>query len=198
MSRVLLLSGGMDSTAIAWWLRPEHSITIDYGQLPAAAEIGAAATVAKAMGISHQVLRIDLTAVGSGDLAGRPPADIAPVPEWWPFRNQMVITLAGMYAVRVGASEILLGTVGSDSVHADGRREFVEMMSSVMSFQEGGIRLSAPAVDLSATELIVRSGAPRELLAWAHSCHVHNVACGACRGCVKHFETWSALGWPAH
>lgn len=35
----ILLSGGMDSIALAYWKRPEIAITIDYGQKPAAAEV---------------------------------------------------------------------------------------------------------------------------------------------------------------
>jgi 7-cyano-7-deazaguanine synthase len=36
------------------------------------------------------------------------------------------------------------------------------------------------------------------VLAWAHSCHTGVLACGRCRGCVKHYETWRELGWDAH
>ncbi|RUW76172.1 7-cyano-7-deazaguanine synthase, partial [Mesorhizobium sp. M1E.F.Ca.ET.063.01.1.1] len=30
--RMLLFSGGLDSSALAWWLRPELCVTINYGQ----------------------------------------------------------------------------------------------------------------------------------------------------------------------
>lgn len=46
MTTALLLSGGMDSVSIAWWLRPDVALTIDYGQKPAEAEIDAAGQVA--------------------------------------------------------------------------------------------------------------------------------------------------------
>jgi 7-cyano-7-deazaguanine synthase len=36
------------------------------------------------------------------------------------------------------------------------------------------------------------------VLAWAHSCHISDFACGQCRGCVKHYKTWEALGWDPH
>ena len=35
----MLLSGGMDSIAVAYWRRPSLAITIDYGQVPAAGEL---------------------------------------------------------------------------------------------------------------------------------------------------------------
>jgi len=194
----LLLSGGMDSVSIAWWKRPDVAITVDYGQRPAEAEIAAAGAVCIALGIRHEVVRADCSSLGSGDMAGQPPAAIAPVPEWWPFRNQLVLTLAGIAAVKLGVTHLMIGALATDGVHADGRPEFVEVMSKVMSLQEGGITVSAPAIGLTAVELVKTSGIPREVLAWAHSCHVANFACGQCRGCVKHYQTWEALGWDPH
>ncbi|MBB4039853.1 7-cyano-7-deazaguanine synthase [Microvirga flocculans] len=194
----LLLSGGMDSVSIAWWKRPDVAITVDYGQRPAEAEITAAGAVCKALGIRHEIVRADCSSLGSGDMAGQPPAAIAPVPEWWPFRNQLVLTLAGIAAVKLGVTHLMIGALATDGAHADGRPEFVEAMSKVMSLQEGGITVSAPAIGLTAVELVKTSGIPREVLAWAHSCHVANFACGQCRGCVKHYQTWEALGWDPH
>ena len=45
----LLLSGGMDSTSIAWWKRPDVAISVDYGQRAAAAELEAAGAVCRAI-----------------------------------------------------------------------------------------------------------------------------------------------------
>lgn len=194
----LLLSGGMDSVSIAWWKRPDIAITVDYGQRPAEAEIAAAGAVCEALAIPHKVVRADCSSLGSGDMAGRPPLDISPVPEWWPFRNQLILTLAGIASVTIGVTHLMIGTVASDSVHCDGKAKFVEAMSGVMSLQESGITVSAPAIELTAIELVKTSGVRREVLGWAHSCHVANYACGQCRGCVKHYETWEALGWHPH
>lgn len=198
MKTALLLSGGMDSVSIAWWKRPDVSITIDYGQKPAEAEIVAASQVAEALGIRHEVIRVDCSALGSGDMAGTVPAAAAPVSEWWPFRNQLVLTLAGMLAVRLEVDRLFIGALATDGQHADGRPEFVERISALMAMQEGGIQVEAPAHSLDAVQLVKTSGITRDVLAWAHSCHTGNFACGRCRGCIKHFNTWQALGWPAH
>jgi len=194
MSTALLLSGGMDSVAIAWWRRPEIAITIDYGQKPAAAEIQAAATVCLTLGIEHLILRADLASLGSGDMAGRPRLAEAPVPEWWPFRNQMLVTLAAMLGISKGVNRLLIGCLATDGAHVDGRKEFVQILDSLLAMQEGNLRLEAPAIEMTAVELIRASGVPPELLAWAHSCHVADQACGMCRGCQKHYETLEALG----
>ena len=151
----LLLSGGMDSTSLAYWKRPEIGITVDYGQRPADAEIQASAAVCKTLGIRHEVVRADCSAFGSGDMAGSMPSDVAPVPEWWPFRNQLILTLAGMAAIKFGVTELMIGALATDGAHADGRPEFIDAISALMSAQEGGIRVTAPAITMTAVELVV-------------------------------------------
>lgn len=194
MKSAVLLSGGMDSIAVAYWQMPKVAITIDYGQKPAAGEIRASVAVAEALGLEHHIVRADLSALGSGDMAGLRPLSIAPVQEWWPFRNQLLITLAAMKGITVGVQRLLIGTLRTDELHADGKIDFIEAMDVVLRRQEGEIRIEAPAIRLSAVELIRTSGVPLEMLAWAHSCHVSEYACGLCRGCRKHYETLVQLG----
>ena len=194
MKRALLLSGGMDSTSIAFWRPPDLAITIDYGQRPAAGEVRAASAICQAVGIPHEVISCDLSLLGSGDLAGSEPNANAPASEWWPYRNQMLVTLAAMVCAKHGMECLEIGALRTDGFHVDGRAEFIETLSSLLAMQEGSLRLSAPAVHLSAEELVVESKIPMELLAWSHSCHVSDYACGTCRGCEKHYRTMQALG----
>ncbi len=196
--KAVLMSGGMDSISIAWWKRPEIAIFVDYGQKPASAERDAGLAACRAMNIRYEQVNADCSAIGSGDMAGTAPSPHAPVSEWWPFRNQLILTLAGVAALRFGATELLIGTLRTDGQHADGLPAFVERISDLMSMQEGGLTVSAPAIGLSATELVIASGIDKATLAWAHSCHTGVLACGNCRGCIKHYGTWKALGWDAH
>jgi 7-cyano-7-deazaguanine synthase len=178
----------MDSIAVAFWKRPEIAITIDYGQRAAEAEVLAAGQVSKELNLKHEIIRIDCRAIGSGDMAGTDAANIAPVPEWWPFRNQLLLTFAAARGIVLGVSEIMTGSVVSDGSHADGRPSFYKAIDVVTALQEGGIQISAPALTMSTAELVQASGVPREMLAWAHSCHTGNLACGQCRGCIKHYQ----------
>lgn len=190
----LLLSGGMDSIAIAWWKRPDVAYTIDYGQRPAAGEIAASKAVCETLNIRQRIISIDCSSLGSGDMAGNSPAEVAPVSEWWPFRNQMLITFAAMAAIADGVTNLMLGALRTDGLHADGRPDFIQAISKLLEIQEGGIVVSAPAIEFDAPELIKASEIPHEILAWAHSCHTANSACGNCHGCRKHYHTWKALG----
>ena len=189
MSTAILLSGGMDSVALAYWKRPQFAYTVDYGQLAAAGEIRAATIVAETLALRHHVIRIDCLPLGMGDMAGAAPSSLSSVSEWWPFRNQFIVTLAGAGAIRDGVEELMVGAVASDSVHGDGRPEFFDRLSGLMEIQEGRLRVTAPAISLTSFELVKRSGIPQEILAWSHSCHVSGCACGKCRGCAKHAET---------
>lgn len=194
MRRALLLSGGMDSTSIAYWRKPDLAITIDYGHKAAAGEIRAATAVCTALAIEHKIIHCDLSALGSGDLAGTAADPHAPASEWWPYRNQMLVTIAAMECIKHKINVLEIGALRTDGFHVDGRQEFVEALSALLSMQEGGLRLEAPASAYSAEELVQVSGIPMSVLAWSHSCHKSDYACGYCRGCEKHYLTMKAIG----
>ncbi len=193
MKTALLLSGGMDSLAIAWWKRPDVAITLDYGQKAAEAEKRASAAVCAQLGIEHHIVHIDCSSLGSGDMANAAPDAAAPASDWWPYRNQMLLTFAAMKCIGLGVKKLLIGTVRSDGSHIDGTPEFVHLMDQLLSMQEGGLRVEAPAIELSTAELIQQSALPADMLAWAHSCHKANTPCWNCRGCNKYRETYDEV-----
>ncbi|AMJ65931.1 7-cyano-7-deazaguanine synthase [Hymenobacter sp. PAMC 26628] len=186
MKRAILLSGGIDSIALSYWLRPDLAFTIDYGQLPYQGEVRAAEQIAKHLEITHELLKVDCGAIGSGDLSGKAPDPQAPASEWWPYRNQLLLTICASKAITMGATEIMIGTVASDGFHKDGTPRFIELMNEAFSYQEGNLQISAPAITMTSAELVRASQIPEELLFWAHSCHKADYACGNCRGCNKY------------
>jgi 7-cyano-7-deazaguanine synthase len=197
MKTAILLSGGLDSFALCYWTRPDIAFTINYGQRAADAEIEAAKVLTKKLSIRHEIIRAECSQIGFGQLsfvsrrsklAVRPPT-----PEWWPFRNQLLITVGAAKAVTMGIKQLLIGSVNTDSRHLDGTPRFVKLMSAVLLLQEGSIRLLAPAIRLSSSNLIQKSGIPVELLGWAHSCHRGNYSCGICSGCVKNQQVWNEV-----
>lgn len=164
---------------------------VDYGQLPAAGERRAARALAHAMHLPLEERTAPLAAFGAGTLMGGATQLGAP-PEFWPFRNQMLITLAAMAFSHCDPLEILIGTVASDAVHPDGTAEFIEAMSAVLSAQ-GEVCVRAPAIQMSGNELVARAALPDELLCWTFSCHTGEWACGQCRGCNKHDSIRGAI-----
>ncbi|MBB2924119.1 7-cyano-7-deazaguanine synthase [Cellulomonas cellasea] len=198
MSRLLLLSGGLDSTALAAMVRPEHCLGIDYGQVAADAEHRAAREVARELDLPFVHLNMPASALAAGLMsrdADTTSAVGVTAPEWWPFRNQLLITIAAAWGVTRGFHEVLLGTVASDGTrHADGTAEFRIAIDQLLSLQEGGMHVSAPASGLTTDELLTRSQVPEHVLAWTHSCHRANLPCANCPGCVKRSESLHRAG----
>lgn len=194
MKSALLLSGGMDSTSIVYWKRPDMAVTVDYGQLAAPAELRAAAAVCTELGIENLAVRVDLARFGTGDMSGRPALDLAPRSEWWPYRNQALVTIAAMATISHGVGRLMIGTLRTDAHHADGTAGFVANLAALLAMQEGAMLLEAPAIALDAVELVKASNVPMEILSWSHSCHRSDFACGECGGCRKHYKTMEAIG----
>ncbi|EOG6100834.1 TPA: 7-cyano-7-deazaguanine synthase [Pseudomonas aeruginosa] len=194
MSRLLLLSGGIDSIALAAWLRPELCLTIRYGQQAADAEVQSSTHICQELKLRHQVLEVAHPLLGSGCMAGEASSPHSPHEEFWPFRNQYLITLAAMVAIQSGLGEVLIGTVATDKRHADGSPEFLQAIDKVIGLQEGAIHVRAPAAELTTEQLVQQSGISMAVLAWAHSCHTSTLACGRCPGCHKHSQVMASLG----
>lgn len=185
--RALLISGGLDSSALAYWYRPDVCVTVDYGQRAAKGEMAASTAICQAIGLPHRRIEADLSALGSGTMADRAPAAGGAVAEFWPYRNQMLVTLAAMLLMPQGLKEIMVGSVSTDR-HADGRAPFYRALDRAVSLQEGGVRVTAPVRQYSTPKLLKLSGFPYDLVGLTFSCHVHEFACGQCSGCLKHRE----------
>lgn len=192
--RALLFTGGLDSTALAWMLRPEKLVFVDYGQRPAKGEERAARAVAAAIGLVLDVRRVDMSAFGHGTMStsGTPLASATKAPEFWPYRNQMLITLAAMASAADPLKEILVGTVVGDDAHPDGRKEFVSAVDCLVR-QQSEVRVVAPAIDMTTLQLVKKAAVPKSVLGWTFSCHTGEWACGSCRGCNKHRQVIECL-----
>lgn len=184
--KLLLFSGGIDSTALAWSERPDELLFVDYGQCSAAGERRAAFAIAEALDLPISVREVSFKSMGSGSLVGEH-NPIATAPEFWPFRNQMLITIAVMAYATSEPLDVLIGTVASDVIHPDGRPAFLAAASDLVGLQ-GRYSVRAPASEIDSSVLLQRSTLPSEILGWTFSCHTGEWACGQCRGCRKHDE----------
>lgn len=191
--RAVLLSGGMDSSAVTYWLRPGSAVFVNYGQVAEHEERSAAERIAALTGAALTVINADCREMGSGIMAGSSPLSEAPSEEWWPFRNQLLATIGAGWAVSNGITELIFGSVKTDNKHADGRADFYKALNSLLAIQEGAVRVSVPAIGVTTEELITMSGIPRNWLGWTHSCFSGGMACGSCGGCTKRAEVFRHL-----
>ena len=109
--------------------------------------------------------------------------------------NQLLVSLAAAWALPRAFDELVVGSVAPDGIrHRDGTAGFYERLDNVVAYQEGNIRVTAPAVGLTTVELIEVSGVTDAILGFAHSCHVAAYPCGMCPGCLKHDEVIAKSG----
>ncbi len=192
-SSAVLLSGGMDSSALAYLHRPKTGVFINYGQRAAEAEHRAAAVIAGELSMPLEIIQADLSSLGTGVMAGAEQISAGSSPEWWPYRNQLLITLCAMRVISLGLKHILIGTVATDRLHGDNSIEFMNAMNSLLLTQEGALSLSAPARGLTTVELVRKAEMPMSAVAWTHSCHISIFPCGQCRGCTKRRQALDEL-----
>ncbi|WP_189410894.1 7-cyano-7-deazaguanine synthase [Neogemmobacter tilapiae] len=191
--KVLLFSGGVESTALAWSYRPDRLAFVDYGQIPAAGERRSAVFLADRLGLPLDQIAADISALGAGDMVARAAASHSKVAEAWPFRNQFLITLAAMRYAGNDLEEIMIGTVATDAVHADGTPTFLSRIQDLLQCELPSLQVTAPAIAIDTLTLVKQSSVPRDLLGWTFSCHRATVACGNCRGCNKTIQLFSEL-----
>lgn len=182
---ILLFSGGIESTCLAYMHRPDRCLTIDYGQRQAVGEIRASKNIATHLGLSQEVIRVDVAALGSGQMAGKEVIKGALIPELWPFRNQFLITLAAMRFSGETDVHIMIGSTKNDVGHVDGTPAFIEAMHKTLFMQEGNVGLVAPAIDADSIELLRSSSIDPDILDMTFSCFQAEYPCGRCRGCLK-------------
>lgn len=180
---VLLLSGGIESTCVAYWKRPQLCITVDYGQPSAQMEIETASIISKRLSLDHKTI---LASPGKKFHFAEYKKEKQLTPEFWPYRNQFLATVALISLFGTKAKELWFGTVKTDNKFSDGSKLFFRRINSLTLLQEGGITIAAPAIDLSTEALLEVSKTPRSILGATFSCHRGNVACGDCPGCNKH------------
>ncbi len=183
---LLMLSGGLDSAAIAAVEKPECALFVDYGQAAAQSERSAAQAVAEHLSIDLEELTIDLSALGSGILTTTPQVAHAPTPEWFPLRNQFLLTIGAAYAAKHGLHAVILGLVaGDDERHADNTARFIASINALVFDQEHHIRILAPYARTPPHELLIGCGLANEILQQTVSCYAGNSECGECAGCRR-------------
>ncbi len=218
MKAVVLASGGLDSTVTAAMARDEgytlYLLTIRYGQRHHA-EIQRAQEIAAWLGATeHKILQLDLHEFGGSALVGSGaiPKNRSDqerqtgIPSTYvPARNTIFLSLALAYAEVVEASCIFIGANVLDySGYPDCRPEFLHafehmaQLGTKTGVDGKMVRIQAPLLLLSKTQIIQQGrtlGVPFEL---THSCYdpqEAGLACGQCDSCVIRLQGFQDAGF---
>jgi 7-cyano-7-deazaguanine synthase len=214
---VALLSGGLDSTtvlalAVARGYRV-HALSVRYGQRHAS-EIDAARRIADRYGVDHQVVDVDLRAIGGSALTADIPvpkdrseeqrADGIPV-TYVPARNTVLLAMALAWSEVVGAADIFIGVNAIDySGYPDCRPAFLaafERLANVATKAgvEGSlrVRIHAPLIDLTKGEIIALGRSLDVDYGLTISCYDPDpagAACGRCDACQLRLKGFADAG----
>lgn len=205
---VVLLSGGLDSAFNLWQAKRDHdvvlSLTFDYGQRAAAAEVRSAAKLSQLCGVTHQVVQLpwfkDFT---SSSLVNR--QAVVPLAHdieidslevsnqtakavWVPNRNGIFLNIAAGYAEGLGADLILTGfNIEEAATFPDNTQAYLDATNFALEFSTANkVRAFSYCANMSKTE-IVRAGKKIGLpLKELWPCYLDGEEwCGVCESCQR-------------
>lgn len=190
---VLLLSGGIDSTVLLYYLLDKkfdiYPLYINYGQITSTGEIRAIRNIINGMQI-NKILVIDISdikRIGGGSLIGEYPDNLSSHSEWYkyeffPNRNLLLLTLASNYAYKINAENIAIGVVGNS--YNDTSFKFLDEFENLLKLSLGDYKIIAPFTNLErkvVVEKAVELNVPLEL---TFSCNAlaerHCLLCTSC------------------
>jgi 7-cyano-7-deazaguanine synthase len=209
MKVVVLCSGGMDSVTALHWARREHTVvaalSFDYGAKHNHREIPFAAVQAKIAGVPHQV--IPLAFIGehfqSSLLKGG-----AAIPEGHyaaesmkstvvPFRNGIMLAVAGGLAESVGAEGLVIAAHGGDhAIYPDCREDFMRAQADALRLGTyAGIELLRPFIAHDKAQIVTEGAKLGVDFAQTWSCYQGGeIHCGKCGTCVERREAFQQAG----
>ena len=212
---VVLLSGGMDSTAllhhVARNLRhaPVHALSFNYGQRHAR-ELACAEWQAKAVGAEHRVIDISFldgvlaagtVLVQSGasvpDLDDLSKDELAQPPTYVPNRNMILLSLAAAYAEANGIRHVFYGAQALDEYgYWDCTTQFVERLNQALALnRREAVTVHAPFIEMRKAESL-KIGLELDVdFGHTWSCYRGGErACGTCPTCVERLKAFEEAG----
>ncbi|HSA38217.1 MAG TPA: 7-cyano-7-deazaguanine synthase QueC [Methanoregula sp.] len=212
MKAVCLLSGGMDSSTLAYVARSNGydilALHLNYGQRTEGKELACARKIAALLD-ARAFVEINLdyfTKFGASSLTDKKitieefnPAR-AHVPNTYvPFRNANLLAIATSFAEARGADAIFIGVQALDySGYPDCRPDFIETFQNLINLgtkETTKITLFTPFIHMTKTDILktgLKLGVPYEHT-W--SCYRNEGrACGTCGSCHFRREAFAAIG----
>ena len=200
MSKTLVvLSGGQDSTTCLYWaLNHKHdveAVSFNYGQKHGAAELEAAAKIAKMANVPHEIIDIPDILEGTSPLVSNNELeqydDMYSLPgglekTFVPYRNQLFLTIAANRAFVRGMSHMITGVCEEDfGGYPDCRRVFIDALEQACTLGShtgkegcpGPLKIHTPLMYLSkaqTVDLAMRLPGCYEALQWTHTSYDGN------------------------
>jgi 7-cyano-7-deazaguanine synthase len=214
MKAVCLLSGGMDSSTLAYLAKSEGyeilALHLNYGQRTEEKERACAKKIAGLLG-AQDFIEVDVgyfALFGASSLTdpaiaveGFDPAR-AHIPNTYvPFRNANLLAIATSYAESKDADAIFIGVQSLDySGYPDCRPQFIDAFQRVIDLgtkETTHIALNTPFISMTKTEILKLGLALGVPYKFTWSCYRNqDKACGTCGSCHFRKEAFAHAGVP--
>lgn len=200
---VLLCSGGVDSTTLAYWLRSKDIVFIplflDYGQHCASKEYETLFQVLPKE-VLPTILKLDLSCVYVGNKsrliseADLWTEDVSDEDLYLPYRNLLILTVGAAFTQSRGIEKVYAAFINSNRAkEIDCSAAFFARLGELLN-SYGAVRIEMPFREMSkyeVTRLGIELGVP---IAKTFSCQVSSVVpCGACPNCVERLDALAQL-----
>lgn len=202
-SALALVSGGVDSTTMAYWLANEGiqfvPVFMDYGQHTAARELASIR-----QNLTTEMLD-SLEVIDLSDVYSRSECRMIQPPDLWsdrvtsndfllPYRNLLLLAAGAAFAQTIGLNTVYAAFIDANfSFESDASLQFLNRMAELLS-DYGSARIEFPFREKTKSEVAIlgyRLGAP---IAATYSCLASpSVPCGACANCVDREEALDAV-----
>lgn len=200
---ILLASGGMDSTVLAYDLAQKGEkiilLFLDYGQHCVNKELDTLRVVLPS------IYKDNIRIIKIGDIYRESNSRMITEANLWtdtvdaddlylPYRNLLFLTIASAYAQSLGVKNVYSAFINSNHAkEIDCSMEFFTKLETLLE-SYGAVKINMPYRELSKTEVAwlgVKLEAP---IALTYSCQVNSLnPCGACPNCVDRIEAMNAL-----
>ncbi len=205
MKTVVLLSGGMDSTAALYEARARHEVaaalSFDYGSKHNHKEIPCAAWHCRKLQIPHQVIALDFVPAlfasallkSGGDIPDGHYEEATMKQTVVPFRNGIMLAIAAGYAESLGAQGLVIAAhAGDHAIYPDCREAFMQAMADAMRLGTyAGIELLRPFINFTKAQIAARGHELGVDFSQTWSCYKGGeVHCGTCGTCVERREAF--------
>lgn len=199
---VLLASGGLDSTVLAYWLASSgirfRCLFLDYGQHCASTELAALREILPSEfdGGIH-IANIETLLTSS-------PSRLIREADLWqhavtaddlslPYRNLLFLSAGAAYAASIGAGALYSAFINSNHAREiDATKVFLDGVAGLLH-SVGSVRIEMPFREMSKIDVALLGLALGAPVATSYSCQISaTVHCGSCPNCVDRIAALSA------
>ena len=205
---VCLLSGGPDSSTLAYYLKKEgyevHTITFDFSSKEGKVESDKSKKISDIIAASHKIVDLKKSLENIYDIQGTNGIDFfldnggySPIK---PAGRIIELSLAASYSMEIGCSEIFYGVHKDDAIDKDNKIEFLSFLSKAISIETGKpFSIEVPFLNKTKSEIVALGKTLDVPFEDTWSCTANNneyfngrTHCGKCDSCIHRKEAFES------